>query len=843
MFIVLYNRRAPDGSFLGKKDNVPQVLEDFTWEDLGELLSDMAETACGACDDPKNCTSKNRESWSPVEIEGTRANDHVKAITALVFDLDHLADEALAALDRRLEGLAAILHSTHSHRPPDDGCYRLILKLSRPVRIEEAGGKPFNDFWRSVREVVIGMFGIPADPSCKDLSRLYFLPSIAAGREYVTGVQEGAALDADLLVSMAHKASIAPPAFVRDPIEPTREDLADLPACESIDLADLRERLRQVRYRKARGDGMHDRERHAVLDRVLKGEALGAPGARNPAIHQAMAIIACSLPEDTPWDAAVELIRPSIMAMDLDSQGGQGVAQALEVAEDSYRRRMAHRIQRDREWDEKQRLMRERLRGLTPRPVPGQAGAVVRVALPEVATEAVADSEPGEIAPAAESAALDWKELLLRKPSGELLTVGENIFTIIGFSEETRDTVRFNLVKKQIEVHGGPFAGVPQEVLKTEITDWLQRYWNLTYRLDEVKHRILRVARANDFDPLAEYLNGLKWDGTDRLTDFLIRYVGARRVNAKGSDITEYLRWIGRRFLISMVARGLAPGSKVDTVLVIEGKQGKLKSQFFEALGGEFYSSDELVLGDKDSKMMAARFWLCELAECASLRKTETNSQKAFLSRRVDNYRPPYGENLIESPRRCVFCGSTNDEFWLNDKTGNRRWWPVYAEKIDLEGFRADRDQVWAQAVAEFREYQRLAGSGARPDENPFRWWLNEEEQEIADEQTRERVQDTAIEQKIAAWWFGMKPAARPAEFTTTMIAETVLRLTIDQLVSAKGIETAIGIAVKHIGFDKRRRSEGGVSTWYYFPTDKLRDAPQGAKGFHLQLIASAKTS
>lgn len=846
MKIAIYNRRAPDGSFLGKKDNQPQALDDLEWADLADLLEDEAATDCAPCLDPKNCAAKNRMSWSPVEIAGTRANENVVAMTALVFDLDHITDAEIARVDAQLEGYAAILHSTHSHRPPDDGCYRLVLKLSRPVRDTEAGGMPFNDFWRAVREVVIGMFALPADPSCKDLSRLYFLPSIAAGLPSTFGKTDGATLDADLLVHMARSCSAVSIA-VRDPIEPTREDLIDLPPCDSIDLATLRERLRQVRYRKARGDGIGDRERHAILDRILKGEALAAPGFRNPAIHQAMAIIACSLPEDTPWDAAIELIRPSIMAMDLETQGGKGVAHALDVAEDSYRRRMAHRIARDKEWEARTQAMRERLRGLALKPAAGQLGAVVTLALP--ATPIAPAELPGVSDAALPAGAtdpaesLDWKELILRNQKGQIFNVGENIFVILGFSEDTRDTIRFNVVKKQIEVFGGPFDKVPQSVLKTEITDWLQRFWQLTYRVDDVKQRILRVARSNDFDPLADFLSGLKWDGIDRLSTFLETYVGARCVNAGGVDITNYVRSVGRKFMVSLAARGLDPGCKVDTVLVLEGKQGRKKSQFFEILGGDWYCSDELVLGAKDSMMLAGRCWLIELAECASLRKSETNSQKAFLSRRTDLFRPPYGESLEESPRRCVFVGSTNDEFYLADRTGNRRWWPIVADRIDLERFRLDRDQLLAQAVAEYLEYKRHAAAGVAPDDNPCRWWLVDSEQEEADAQTRERVQESAIEQKIAAWWLGMKPGSRPGEFNALTIAETVLRLDTAQIVSIKGLETQIGIAMKSLGFDKRRRAVGGIDGYFYIPTDRLRDAPQGARSFHLTMIAGAKAS
>lgn len=220
------------------------------------------------------------------------------------------------------------------------------------------------------------------------------------------------------------------------------------------------------------------------------------------------------------------------------------------------------------------------------------------------------------------------------------------------------------------------------------------------------------------------------------------------------------------------------------------------------------------------------------------MKRTETNSQKAFLSRKEDYFRPPYGDNLIKCPRRCVFVGSTNDDFWLSDRTGNRRFWPVYCDAIDIMALRRDRDQVWAQAVAEYRAFVRYQGEGVEDDANPFRWWLNEDEQTFADLQTRERMQDSAIQQKIAAWWLNMRPASRPVEFSMLEIAETVLMLPIDRI--TKSVETEIGIAIRVMGFGKRRRMKAGVDGYVYFPTDELRDAPQGVRGSHLASVPIA---
>jgi predicted P-loop ATPase len=117
--------------------------------------------------------------------------------------------------------------------------------------------------------------------------------------------------------------------------------------------------------------------------------------------------------------------------------------------------------------------------------------------------------------------------------------------------------------------------------------------------------------------------------------------------------------------------------------------------------------------------------WLVEIAELDSMTRTEVSRVKAFLSRSTDRFRPPYGRRIVEQPRRCVFAGTVNAFEYLRDETGNRRFWPVRCSVARLDELHRDRDQIWAEAVHEFKQ-------GAT-------WWLDgalliqEAEQEQAD--------------------------------------------------------------------------------------------------------------
>ena len=154
--------------------------------------------------------------------------------------------------------------------------------------------------------------------------------------------------------------------------------------------------------------------------------------------------------------------------------------------------------------------------------------------------------------------------------------------------------------------------------------------------------------------------------------------------------------------LVAIVRRARQPGCKFDTMPVFEGVQGTGKSSALCILAGEENFSDQSVLNlDTRAQQEAlAGAWICELSELAGLRRADVEAVKAFLSKTSDVARPAYGHCVVRQPRRGILVGTTNSDAYLQDATGNRRFWPARTGRVDLDALHRDRDHLFAEAVA-----------------------------------------------------------------------------------------------------------------------------------------------
>ncbi|MEI7893150.1 MAG: virulence-associated E family protein, partial [Myxococcales bacterium] len=242
----------------------------------------------------------------------------------------------------------------------------------------------------------------------------------------------------------------------------------------------------------------------------------------------------------------------------------------------------------------------------------------------------------------------------------------------------------------------------------TNATDLLLgKYLTDTYGLPSIARAALTeaiqtVAHTRRFHPIREHLQGLNWDGKSRIDKWLVHVLGESPETLKPAML-EYLQIAGRCWLLGMVNRVMRPGCKFDYCPVLEGAGGLRKSTMVEILAGsDFYSDTPFEVGrGKEAQEQVQGLWLYEIAEMTHFSKAEVGAIKAFISSKVDRYREAYGATLSKFARQCVLVGTTNENTYLRDRTGNRRFWPIPVKHvINTEWLAKYRDQLLAEAYA-----------------------------------------------------------------------------------------------------------------------------------------------
>lgn len=242
-----------------------------------------------------------------------------------------------------------------------------------------------------------------------------------------------------------------------------------------------------------------------------------------------------------------------------------------------------------------------------------------------------------------------------------------------------------------------PWEGRPGDIIQDDdianIKFWLGREYGFEPKKEVVYDALTVIACQNAYDPVRDWLDALPdWDGVERLDGWLTEHF-----EAKGHP--AYLSQVFRKWMVAMVMRVYEPGAKFDWMPIFEGAQGVGKSSFGRLLVGDKLFLDWLPnLNDKDAGLSLQGMWGVEMGELSQFKKNELENIKAFITRTVDKMRPPYGRKLMESPRRCVFFGTTNRSTYLIDDTGNRRFKPVVVGDLNFEALRKQRRQLFAEA-------------------------------------------------------------------------------------------------------------------------------------------------
>ena len=401
-----------------------------------------------------------------------------------------------------------------------------------------------------------------------------------------------------------------------------------------------------------------------------------------------------------------------------------------------------------------------------------------------------------------------WYRNLLRTQKGDLASCVANVHDILLHSDQWQGVLAFDeFAQRTVKLAEAPFFG--GKVGEWESTDdtqaamWVTRNYRFAPATPMVAEAIETLARANTIHPVRDWLRSLpKWDGTSRVEDWMIDYLGVKD--------SRYVRLVSRFFLIGMIARVMRPGIKFDYCLVLEGTQGKGKSSVVRVLGGDWHGDTDLDLHNKDSMSALRGKWVYEFAEMGSVTRAESTKQKSFLSRQFDEFRPVYGRREIRLPRQVVFIGTTNEWEWNKDPTGGRRFWPVdCAGDLVIDGLAAAREQLFAEALALFDAGERF-------------WPTPQEQKELFDPEQLLREQQESLIDALHDWvWEQVK------DFS---IADAVMDgLKLDASKLTRDLQTRVGTALRKLGCEKVERRNGMVRYWYKPPVRKEATATTAA--------------
>lgn len=299
----------------------------------------------------------------------------------------------------------------------------------------------------------------------------------------------------------------------------------------------------------------------------------------------------------------------------------------------------------------------------------------------------------------------DWVGQLTCNKNGKFDNTINNVQLIMEHDAGLRGKYFYDTFKERMTVCGDlPWCKLADRMTTT----WTDTDDAGLRNFLEIKYEIVNTMKIGDavllamqscmWHPVREYLLSLKWDGVARADTIFIDYLGA--------EDTEYTRTVTRKALIGAVARIMQPGCKHDHILVLVGPQGCRKSTTLAKLGKSWFSDSFYTVQGKEAYEQIQGFWLIEMGEMAATRKAELESIKQFVSKQSDSYRAAYAKRTQEHPRQCAFFGTTNDDEFLRDATGGRRFWPVTVTDKGRETgdyFTAEIvDQVWAEIVMRY---------------------------------------------------------------------------------------------------------------------------------------------
>lgn len=404
-------------------------------------------------------------------------------------------------------------------------------------------------------------------------------------------------------------------------------------------------------------------------------------------------------------------------------------------------------------------------------------------------------------------AAHTWRQSLKYSDEGRLTRDAGNAALWLVNDEHWRGLIAYDEFSGRIAWRGdapeliglpAPKCGAPLDRQGvTFVQHWLRKNAGPSFGREAVEEAIQVAAFSNRFHPVRDFIRSVPWDGTARVATWLPRYIG--------TVDDRYHREVGRMWLVSAVARVMAPGCQADYMLVLEGDQGMQKSSALRALFGDWTLEGIPDIRDQVRTASAIQGrWAIEIAELHQFRGVAIQLVKGFITTCFDRFRGAYQKFERDAPRQCIFAGTTNEDQYLIDPTGARRFWPVKCGKIDIAGLLDDRAQVWAEALQIYMGGEAVGWDPRQRD--TWSWWPDSADKELCDalrEAQEDRHELDAWETKILEWL----DQTKLDQVTTGKVLGDCFSLKPSEW--DRSLQTRIGGALRRLGWRVGRRRDG----------------------------------
>lgn len=599
---------------------------------------------------------------------GERKTANVMYRSIATLDIDYGTPDVWEDFTMQFD-FAAMLYSTHKHTK-DKPRYRLVFPFSRTVRPDE-----YEPICRKIAEAVgIDLFDI----TTYQLPRLFYWPSTSRDGDFVFEVQDGPACDVDAILRSYtdYKDVSAWPVASREGEVIAHEirkagDPLEKPGligafCRSYTIEEVIEKFLSDVYEPAAVNDRYTYKLGSVAAGLVcyEGKFAYSHHETDPASRQL-----CN---------AFDLCRIHLF----------GVHDEGSKVTDITRMPSYLKMQDMAAADSRVRVLLTKER---------QAAAKT-----DFADVDVSDDEDSAVS-------TEWMQQLEYDRKGSIKPSIQNMICVMENDPNLKGRLWQNLFSGFAMVSGGlPWNRKADQWGNTDDANlrvYMEEKYGLTGK-DKLKDAVVATLTRHKKHPIRDYLDSLTWDGTPRLDRLIINYIGA-----EDNDLN---RAMTRKHFVAAVARVFKPGCKYDYCLVVSGKEGIGKSTLFSVMGGDWFSDSLYTMEDKAGMEQARAGWVIELPELGGIKRSDVEQVKAYITRQEDNYRPAYGTVVERHPRQCVFCGTTNETYFLKGDTGNRRFWVIKVdaelrkENDPREALQRDRDQLWAEAVVRFKEGEPL---------------------------------------------------------------------------------------------------------------------------------------